>query len=510
MFRSIIESIPRDKDYPDRAFTIDMFNRVLKGTIYDHLRHPFNCEKNGANEYVPIMERRPSVRCNIAKKVVDDSVSMLFSDAHFPHFDCTDEILRDILLQIKKESHLDLQMIEAATKGSVGSVAIIMRILENRLFFETFCTKNLTPVFDPKDPDNLISVREQYKVSGRDLVELDYDVEEDVDYWFIRDWDSSSEIFYLPKPIKNYRSESKIDDEEFEREIVDKERTVEHNLGFVPIVWIKNLPNGEGIDGECTFAAAIDTIIEIDYQLSQVGRGLRYSSDPTLLIKEPAVGQGQIIKGAGNALIVDAEGDAKYLEIDGGASNAVLEYVKRLRETALESVNGNRTSPDKISVAQSGVAMKHMNQDLVNLVDKLRITYGECGILKLLKMILKATKKYSIVVNGEKIPELDENSEISLRWPDWYPQTILEMQQESITLKTLTESHLISKKTALKILAQKYDIEDIDAELLEIAGDEERSIDLLSKVKQPSAADAAKEEPSDDRRNTIGNRNKTS
>ena len=67
---------------------------------------------------------------------------------------------------------------------------------------------------------------------------------------------------------------------------IDEARTVHHGLGFVPLVWVRNLPGpsatGDANDGACTFRAAIETQIEIDYQLSQAGRGLKYSSDPTL------------------------------------------------------------------------------------------------------------------------------------------------------------------------------------------------------------------------------------
>ena len=86
--------------------------------------------------------------------------------------------------------------------------------------------------------------------------------------------------------------------------------------------------NRRSCGGACTFRAAIETQIEIDYQLSQAGRGLKYSSDPTLLIKEPATTDSEIIKGAGNALVVTEKGDAKLLEIGGTASAAVIEYVR--------------------------------------------------------------------------------------------------------------------------------------------------------------------------------------
>ena len=41
--------------------------------------------------------------------------------------------------------------------------------------------------------------------------------------------------------------------------VEDAARTVRHGLGFVPIVWIRNLPGGDEIDGACTFRPAIVT-----------------------------------------------------------------------------------------------------------------------------------------------------------------------------------------------------------------------------------------------------------
>ena len=54
-----------------------------------------------------------------------------------------------------------------------------------------------------------------------------------------------------------------------------------------------------------------------------------------------------MVKGAGNALVVSEKGDARLLEIGGTASAAVMEYVRTLREFALESVHGNRANADR-------------------------------------------------------------------------------------------------------------------------------------------------------------------
>ena len=142
------------------------------------------------------------------------------------------------------------------------------------------------------EPNSLLAVTERYKVSGLQLVGNGYEIlEPGVDYWFQRSWDTDSETWYVPTTVSDGPPTDP-----------DTARTVRHGLGFVPIVWIRNLPGysstGDPSDGTCTFRSAIETQIEIDYQLSQAGRGLKYSSDPTLLLKEPIGADTDIIKGA--------------------------------------------------------------------------------------------------------------------------------------------------------------------------------------------------------------------
>ena len=467
MFKTIKSKITRDTDFPQRQFDIDVLTRVIKGKLYEHIQHPFNQEKiDGIGEYIPIRERRPSVRYALCKVVVDDSVSLLFSEGHFPSVECVDEATRLALSDIIKESRLNEIMIEAATVGSVGSVAILMRILSNRLFFSVFNTQYLTPIWKADEPDTLEKVVEKYKVKGAVLKGMGYAIAEDdetVDFWFSREWDAVAETWMLPWKVSAKSVEESTPQP-------DPKNTVQHNLGFVPIVWVKNMPGGDDIDGACTFPPeAIDTQIEIDYQLSQNGRGLKYAMDPTLLIKEPAMGDdGTMVKGGGNAIVVNADGDAKMLEINGTASAAVIEYVRALRELALESAHGNRANADKLSAAQSGRAMELMNQSLIWLADKLRISYGEGALLSLLRMIVTASAKMKIKVKRKEIGDLSQGDDLSLRWPHWYAPTYADKQSEALTLGTLRDKALLSQETAVKTLAPGYDIADPADELAKI------------------------------------------
>lgn len=458
MFKTITSKIKRDTDYPLRQYTIDMLTRVLDGKIYDHLEYDFNTEKkDGIGEYIPIRDRRPSVRYGLCKVVVDDSVSLLFSEGHFPSIGCNDEKMRETLADIIKETKLNEVMVEAATIGSVGSVAILMRVLEGRVFFEAFNTMFMKPTWKATAPDTLEKVTEKYKVKGEVLIETGYtECKKEKTYWFQRIWDEAREIWYTPWDVSDENASAS----------EDTTKTTTHDLGFVPIVWAKNLPGGDKIDGKPTFPnETIDTQIEIDYQLSQAGRGLKYSSDPTLLLKEPAIGNdGQVIKGGGNAIVVRENGDAKMLEINGTASTAVIEYVRCLRELALESAHGNRANADKISAAQSGRAMELMNQALIWLADKLRTSYGEGALLSLLKMVVKASAKYELMVDGVKAEHLDPANKITLLWPAWYQPTSTDMESKANTNRTLVDAGIISLKSATQDVADMYDIEDVEAE----------------------------------------------
>ena len=456
MFETICGAIPTDTSFPTRTARLDVLRRVLDGTLYDNLPYQFHEERNGAGEYIPLRLRRPSVRYGLCRIVVEDSVALLFSAGHFPALDAADAALVRVLQDIIAETRLNEVMIDAALRGAVGSVAILFRVLRGRVFFSVLETLYLTPVWHAAAPDTLVSVTEKYKVSGADLLAQGYaDIEPATLYWFQRVWDVENETWYLPWAVNDPAA----------RPVEDESRSVAHGLGFVPVVWIKNLPGGEGIDGACSFRAAIDTNIEIDYQLSQAGRGLKYSSDPTLLIKEPATSDTEIVKGAGNALVVSEKGDAKLLEIGGTAAEAVISYVRTLREFALESVHGNRASADRLTAAQSGRALELMNQGLIWLADNLRISYGEGGILALVRMIICASQRFPLLVNGESVAPLDVTQRVRLRWPRWYPLSADDRLKEAQAVATLVNAGQLSRETGLKVVAASHGISDVEAEL---------------------------------------------
>ena len=498
MFRNIVNRIKRDKDYPLRQFAIDVYSRVLDGAIYDHLPHSFHEERNEGNgEYIPLRDRRPSVRCNLCKTVVEDSVSLLFSEGHFPKPTSDTEGASEALQSLIKAGRLNEVMIEAATTGSVGSAAIQMRILEQRdkshkLFYDVHSTEFLTPTFDPADPTRLIKIVEKYKVRGDVLRERGYviaDQDTAATFWFSREWDETSETWFLPWSASDANAGP----------VVDTSKGVTHGLGFVPWVWIRNLPGKmkllsdqlsySDIDGAGTFAAAIETMIEIEYLLSQGGRGLKYTADPLLIIKEPAAPDEQMVRSPNMALITSADGDAKLLEIGGTSFAVLVDYVKVLREIALESIHGNRAEASKLSAAQSGKAMELLNLSLIWIADRLRISYGEGALVELLRMAIAGHARFPLSVDGKVLAPVAPDADITLHWPAWYHKTSRDLQEEATTIKTLRDAKVISRETAVGYIAPSYDIEDTAAELAKIEQDAENDIAIVADAATPNVTE---------------------
>ena len=407
------------------------------------------------------------MRYQLCKVVVSDSISFLFSENHFPEIDCGEdyEEAEDTFAAIIKDTRLNETMLDGATRGSVGSVCFWIRVLGSRLFFKALSTTYLTPTFKPDAPDTLAKVTEQYKVKGSALRAQGYEVADDEmasDFWFRREWDDKAETWFLPWRVKDDKATPK----------VDKAKTVKHNLGFVPMVWALNLPGGDDVDGACTFKGAIPNSIEINYQLSQAGRGLKYSSSPTLVIKQdnPQAAQTKVV---GDALIVPTEGDAKLLEIGGDAAKAVVEYTREIRKLALESIGGSRADADKLSAATSGRAMEMMNQSLIWLADKLRISYGEGALLKVLKMVAALSRAMKLVdSDGAPIKPIPEGVKIALKWPSYYAPTSTDRNEDANALSLLVGGGILSAETATKSIAGEYDIEDADEERTLIQGEQ--------------------------------------
>jgi hypothetical protein len=465
----IVEQIQFPSWAGDRFKKLDIYQRFLDGKIYDHLQFPFYQEvEDGTQAYIPLRERRPSVIYNLCRLVVNRSSRLLFGGKHFPKFICPDKEAVEFIQRVKDKFNLQGAMLEAAYTGAIGSVGVFFSIIEENIAFEIINPRWCMPRFDKLC--ELEEVMIMYPVCGYDLYSCGYSIDEDdinEEFFFAKKLTKTEEIRFVPIKVDEYEKQSNL--------VIDKERSVVHDFGFVPGVWIKNLFPGEGVDGECTFSQILNSSVEIDYQLSQCGRGLKYNSDPQLMIKEPSGNSTLVtspmgnadtptIRSASNALFVGEEGDAKLLEISGAGQKAVLDYVKQVRQYALETVASSVKDAESSYGNTSGRAMEILEGDLVAFASVLRLTYGEKGLKPLVFKLLKAAKLKGWV-NSD--PTSDKDFDIELYWGNWFDPTPTDMSQTEIALDLAVKSKRLFMHEARMISAGMWDVGHSDPHKLE-------------------------------------------
>ena len=475
MLRKLADLIQTDPDFPGRVHDLLVLNAVLDGTLYDGLQFEFHQETQ-LRKKIMMSDRAPCVRSALCSTIVDDTIAFLFGEQRFPKVDLGDPETTARMAKLLASAHVESVMQDVARFGSVGSTALQVRVIKGALDFVRLETTYLLPEWDPDRPGHLLKVTERRKIPRDEVIRMGYAIPLQVKsdtFWWQRIWDGSGETWFTPTPCG---------DPEFALAqmppVIDQDRSTLHNLGVCPVVWIKNLParDPNAIDGACTFRRAVETEIEIDYQMSQGARALRYSADPTLVIvkdkdKNSSLAQGgeEIAMGADEALIVS--GDAKMLEISGGASKAVVDFAAALREMALEAVHGNRSSPENMRGAVSAVALRMHWAPVILLVDRLRQTYG-AGLLAIVAIVRDCVARFEVHVDGAIMPDFSNAPAATLVWPDYFPPTDLDRTSQASALGSLLNSGLISRETAAGRIADAYGIEDAGAELLRIQADE--------------------------------------
>lgn len=463
MFKVLSDKVEISNKLPERARRFEVLKRILLGSIYDVQSYQFHEERDFQKRTIPLKDRAPSVDVGLGliRNTVDTSISFVFGEGRWPDIDLDDQTLRDQMLDFIKESNLFIIMQDAMFWGSLGSSAIHLFVSKNnRCHFKVYCTQFLTPKWQADEPDTLESITEKYIVKGAELLEMDYNIPADKvnhDYWFQRIWDANNETWYLPWPVNAIPGDP--------GPRIDTKRSVTHSLGFVPWVWLKNLKGGDTIDGASTFQGAIKTVIEIDYLISQGDRGLRYMSDPTLVLINPIAPNEDIFKSAASAIVMGKDGHAEILEMKGGGHSVLLDQVRTLREAALEAMCGNRGTPEKMHATQSGTALEHLWMPMVFQAGDLRNAYGEKGLLQLLNMVMKIGADRQLMIMGKLIQRISKNQPIALRWGRYFEPTLTDLQMQATTLAQLKDGGMMSRETCVKVLATEYSIENVKAEI---------------------------------------------
>jgi hypothetical protein len=449
------------KGTSQRFKTLDVLDKVRENKFYDILDYDYSVEEVNGKK-IPLKDRRPSVQCNLTEIVTNQVASLLFGDDHAPHIHYwaqgtgvsgkplgDDHKATQLAIEaLVYEAGLYEVMLEASKTASSGSAALIIDILEDgRPHVRVMAGKYCQPLFAERNPDRLESLTMIYNVKGSSLDAEGYDIAKDKldeTYWLKIELSELEETRSYPLPQRQYERLGDTDPDDPTKTVrwrKDPEMSGAHGFKFLPAIWLRSGIERDRLDGNCLYGKILDIQVELDYLISQSGRGYKYCADPMLVTTAGELGGGILLpehgslegdssvssttieKSVSSVVSLPFGADMKMLEITGQGLAGMDDHSRMLREYALEVLSGMKADQDhaKGGNAQSGRALDILHQALKWLVERMRICYGRRGLLPLVKMLLQALIDGSI-----KLDEIDgtagikPNLPLRLFWPVWH------------------------------------------------------------------------------------------
>lgn len=423
----------------------------------------------GQSASLPIKFRRPTAPYYLARVIVNRFTGLLFSERRHPKISIPeDPDTEQWVNAFLKATRFWSRWIAARRYGgAMGAVGMGFKFVKGRPVIEVHDPRWSSVEFSDPDTGEVSRFEKRY-MFPKEVRNAEGEVEEQW-FWYRRVITPEVDIIW-PQVALDDGAEPAWESEKLVK--------TQHNLGFVPVVWVKNTDSQDEHDGVPDCQGIYDVVQSIDALQSQAFRGTIANLDPTLKIKTDGE-QGEVRKGSDNALVMGQGDDASYLEITGAGINLALTLAKTLREQALEVsqcvLDTNFSGP-----ARTEVEVKGNFSAMLEAADELREQYGEVGIKKLLQLVLRAARKLDrpvaqaqedgttrlvrqvIKLSGDPKLGPDEH-EIELNWPPYFEPSV---QDGEVAVRSATAAKnggLIDNKTATKAVAPFFPIEDINA-----------------------------------------------
>jgi hypothetical protein len=429
--------------------------------------------------YLPIKFRKPTVPYPLPKLIVDKFTGLLFSEQRHPKI-CVngDPDTEDWIGQIAKEGRLWANMILARSYGgSMGSVAVGFEFKDGKPRFEIHNPIWCKPEFYDTVSFEIKKFEKRYYYGEEELDEAT-GIIKTVNYWYRRIIDNKKDV--------TWRKVSVGEGDEPDWASIAPTETVEHGLGFVPVVWIQNLPVQDDIDGDSDCIGIYETVDAMNALRAQSHKGILANCDPTVVITTSEQALPEIRKGSDSALKLPPGGTAGYMEMTGGGIKAAEEEWAAYRQSALEIAQCVLENPDQAQ--KTATEINRTYESMHAKADVLREQYGEKGVKPLLEKTIRAARKLneprldeagSIQRRGvlldpqitkqedgsfmAKERKLGPSTKVELQWSPYCEPTPDETNSAVAATSKAKLAGLIDEEHAIKHVAAYFKVEDVGA-----------------------------------------------
>jgi hypothetical protein len=487
------------------------------GTQYDGLPGPDDTS-------VPIRQRRPRVIVPLLKEAVDEIIRFTWGGHNFPSLSIeatrsdddverADEIgprldkeqaekLTRFVRAMMRSSQLAQAVKEASRKAAVGRSALLLLQCRNGyLTTHTELGKHCTPTWDPDRPRRLKSVDITYQ-HPKD-VEVTPGTWKVLQYWYKRVIDEQRDIVYEEVLVVPGVKPTWVE---------DKEKTVDHGLGFCPAVWFKPLSDDVNqIDGQPIVDPQLYPLIDdVNYTISQRSRSIKFITDPQPVVTGVDEDEGDFAKNPGKPWYLPTGADAKYIEMTGVGAVRASEHATDLVERFRDAVHYVKANPETTSGNISGVVLEFLHAPMIALAADLRSDFGNNGLVIAVAVMLQMVvaiwdRGQAVWIQGVgEAVEILKAAQLSgvwldppvcIHWAPYFPETAGDKQTKVTYTTSAQQAGFISRSTATKHLASVFGVEDHEAEQDEVDEDEAEAQknEMASLEERTSIATAAKQ-----------------
>jgi hypothetical protein len=497
-----------------RQRELESLERFAQGTQYDG--RPSWWDGN-----VPLWERAPCIVYLQTKSAIQSNTDLVLGEARFPVVTSNpgeddsqadgldpedsrdvDRAIRELCDRVRFRS-VSRQVLEHGQQAK--SAAGIFGTREGHPFIEVVRSRWCEPKFDVRRRVTELEIRYPYikwekQLDGKWKLSC---------LLYRRVLTADSDTTYLPIPAPNDGREPLAS-----AWVEDKTRTVQHKLGFCPVVWyahMRECSTVEDYDGEAIHQHVTDEIQGLDFALSQKHRAALFCGDPQVveLGVEPGYnpsqasgrmaavpstqsggiaaglnavngsygggGQSARIKSPGVAWQYPSENTkVMYLTLEKGALGELDDHCADLRNKIAESLQVVVLDPQnlKLAAAISGKAIEQLRSRQFDRCDQIRDDVGSGWILPAIKMLLRVAVKTRIALPSvEKVMDSlakfaadDIHSPLLLvKWPNGYLSP--DPADEQIIVQTAVQAKtagIATKRMAVQKVARIFGVDSVD------------------------------------------------
>ena len=267
--QKIVSDIPIRKvalcDVLDPARTRSMLKResYFRCTQHDHKAYDFDGHilrfgDEGvdipADGYVPMRRRRPSVRMDLPKIIVERLTGLVFGHGHFPKIRALgDSVAEDYVGALADVAKLRSRMVEARNiGGATGTAVLSWGFVGGKPLVEVHQSA-FVEVLEWRDYERRkpLKVVKTYPYSKR--VWSADGKPQDVTVHYARYWDENLDISWkeIPDALAKTKAWWRV-----------PATIVAHGTGYCPVYWVQNIPDSSSVDGVSDFEGQEQTSAE--------------------------------------------------------------------------------------------------------------------------------------------------------------------------------------------------------------------------------------------------------